>query len=523
MNFLARLEKVPSFVVLLGALIFACVLGFYSFFEPFSRDQGIHATIAYGLDRGLLPYRDIYNIKPPLTTAAHWVALTMFGHSMAAIRIFDFVAVLAAAAGIVRITIALGRTRNEGILAGLFLVSMHYSNNFWTRAQTDSWASFLVVGCLVAILAAWECSGRKRSVWMAVAGAILALAFLFKYTIAGVGLIVFVPLAIGRPDRVLVWRDLAWFAVGGTIVIVVVAGAMSAVGVLKPFLEIQDYIRGYIALETAKSVSPWFKGVKVFYGNRLLAAFALVGMIGLIPNILGRRGGTLCAVIAVWLFSAWLSGYSQGKGFLYQYMPLLPPVAILAALAFQWCFELIRGRLPSLVAGGIGVLVAITLCLSPRIIASDGRTMIHFWRGQTLQTLWAGRYERSNFSIDELLSLNAALNRIRRPGDGLFLWGYETAIYFLQEIPPAHRFPYAWPFAVNFYDGRYTSDLMSRLQANPPEFFVVQKEDTTPFVTGHEFDSAAILDRNVRLRAFLDSRYKRVHEQNRFDVWRLSG
>ena len=65
-------ERQPGFgAAYLVAALGVLVLGAYTAFEPFGRDQGIHSPIAYAWGEGLTPYRDVFNIKPPMTTAMH--------------------------------------------------------------------------------------------------------------------------------------------------------------------------------------------------------------------------------------------------------------------------------------------------------------------------------------------------------------------------------------------------------------------------------------------------------------------
>ncbi|WP_295530185.1 hypothetical protein [uncultured Thioclava sp.] len=96
------------------ALIIVPLIGAYSLLEPFGRDQGIHATIAYALDNGLVTYRDVFNIKPPLTTAVHWLSQVLFGHSMMAIRELDLIFATLTALGLVEI----GRLLRRGLAFG---------------------------------------------------------------------------------------------------------------------------------------------------------------------------------------------------------------------------------------------------------------------------------------------------------------------------------------------------------------------------------------------------------------------
>jgi hypothetical protein len=107
----------------------------------------------------------------------------------------------------------------------------------------------------------------------------------------------------------------------------------------------------------------------------------------------------------------------------------------------------------------------------------------------------------------------------RAPGDSLFVWGYETMLYLLAQEPPRYRYPYAWPFVVDFHDGRYTADLMQRLTANPPKHIVVQDQDGTPWVTGRPESSAEFLELFPELKGFIDAGYTEIAQTDRFRLY----
>src|SRR5688572_5222181 len=55
----------------------------------FGRDQGIYATVGEGMMRGQVPYRDLWDFKPPGIFLVYGVAQTLFGKSMLAPRLLE--------------------------------------------------------------------------------------------------------------------------------------------------------------------------------------------------------------------------------------------------------------------------------------------------------------------------------------------------------------------------------------------------------------------------------------------------
>src|SRR3990170_8712352 len=77
------LDAVPLILVcLLPIVLYLPFLG-----APFERDEGVYATIAQGLLDGQVPYRDLFDNKPPLVYLWYALSFLLFGESVVAPRI----------------------------------------------------------------------------------------------------------------------------------------------------------------------------------------------------------------------------------------------------------------------------------------------------------------------------------------------------------------------------------------------------------------------------------------------------
>lgn len=495
------------------AILVVPITGFQSLLEPFGRDQGIHATIAYALSKGLLTYSDVYNIKPPLTTAAHWVSQALFGHSMMSIRILDMCAVAAVAVGLVEVVRRAGYDILFGVAAPVAFTIIYYSYDYWTHSQTDGWAGFLVVGAVISMQSGWaKTAGPSRHVRMFLAGLILGLAFSFKYTIGGTGLLIFAPLLARQKFY---WSDFFFCVLGGALVLAVIVGVLMLAGAFLSFLEIQSYISGYLSYD---SVLPSFWAEIRLPGIAFDTVFyaVVLGFVVLVTSVKRGRSPLLPASCILWVFSAWLSGNVQGKGFFYHYLPLVPVYGLLASASVYGLAQCVQRR-------SIQWLIVVTLIAagwisSPAWDASRaGLAAIR--TSDPISNVRASVDGGGDYGIDDAVAFADLLRARRNPDDGLFVWGYETVLYFLVEEPPRYRYPYAWPFVVDFYDDRYTHDLLERLQAAPPRHFVVQKNDATPWVTGRPESSAEVLLEISPLKSFLEDGYSLVLSTARFDLF----
>jgi hypothetical protein len=510
-------------VAFLFALIFPPLLGAFTLFEPWGRDQGIHATIAYALQDGLITYRDVFNMKPPLTTGVHWLALELFGHSVRAIRLLDLVFVALAALGLAMIGRRLGRGPVFGAAAAVGLALPYYSYGFWEHAQTDGWAGLLVIGAVLLMIAGWDrAAGWRRRYLMAAAGAVLGLAFALKYTIGGAGILIFVPFGAqllgDRRWRFLI-SDLLFCVLGGLGLLAALGLMMAAAGALSPFLEIQNFLRGYMGYRRGLSELLWpalrMKGMPSVQVPVMVALGAALALF----NAARRRDAVLAVLGLLWIAAGWLSGAVQGKGLLYHFLPMLPGYALLFALALEQLCAIPRLAPRSAWRTPIVVLVLAALILPSRPVWMN-LAIPQFLRAPDPElALLARSSPPPDFDFAETLAAGRFLRAKLEPGEHVFLWGYETALYFLAGDPPHYRYPYSWTFAVNFYDGRYTDDLLTRLRADPPAFFVVQDHDATPPVTGREESSAELLPLYPRVEAFLYENYNLIRESQVFRIY----
>jgi hypothetical protein len=502
------------------ALIIVPLIGAYSLLEPFGRDQGIHATIAYALDNGLVTYRDVFNIKPPLTTAVHWLSQVLFGHSMMAIRELDLIFATLTGLGLVEIGRLLRRGLAFGFAAPVGFALIYYSYGFWAHAQTDGWAAFLVVAALWMMLLGWRRSKGRVRLWLMIgSGVALGLAFGLKYTIGGAGVLIFAPLIaglIGQTHTRFLLRDLLACVLGGLAVLALIIAVMVAFGALDPFLEIQSFIVGYVGYVPKNKPGLLYEFLLIGMSSPYLIAAVAVGLIAAALEWAATRRSLSLVVALLWVLAGWVSGHVQGKGASYHFLPMLPAYALLFGIAIEAIAGLLRKPAHS---RAFVMLALIALYLPSHAAKLDKYGLIAFGQPDPAKVFIAATPSSSDFDLAAIVAFADVVKAHRKPGDTLFLWGYSTMLYFLADEPPRYRYPYSWPFMVNYYDGRYTQDLLNRLRANPPTQFVLQSKDATPWVTQNPKSSDEMLAEYPALTEFLAQNYHLVAKQARFALY----
>jgi hypothetical protein len=516
-QFSATRPRLAPAAVYLVAAAMPVLFGLYTLTLPLGRDQGIHAGIATGLQHGFVTYSDVYNIKPPMTTAAHWLALTLFGHTTMAIRLFDLVATIGAALALAAATRRLVRSAPAAIAVAAAYAAFHYAQGYLDTAQTDGWAGSCVAVAILLLTVSWEHPpGPQRFAWMLAAGAMLGVAFGFKYTVAACGLIIFAPLLARDGLASFHWRDLVPFVAGGLAVLALIGAVLMAAGALGPYLEIQHYLFGYLGYGRPPAWVFVVASVAMLATAPVAALGALIGAEVVLWRIFTRQLSLMTAVAALALVGGWISATAQGKGFSYHYLPMIVGAALLFGFT---CVELqqrlaLRRRTLSCVWAAVfaGLLIGSPSLPRNLQLASD------LLNGVSLRTQWA-RFGEDYFNFAETVAFSDILSRYRTGDAPFFVWGHEAVLYFLQDAAPAYRYPYAWPFETDYYDGRYTDDLLRRLSSNPPPLIVVQKQDAAPWATGRLDDSDQMLAQRPRIAQFVQDGYSKIEETPRFDLW----
>ncbi len=512
----------PSIVPMLLVALSVFAIGFPSLYFPFGRDQGIHAFIAKLAGEGLVVYRDVFNVKPPLTTVIHWLAQVLFGESMRAIRIMDLVLVGATAAMLQRLVQRHLKSAWLGVVSAVAFATLHYSNNYWHTAQTDGWCNPFIAAAvlLYSVCLLGTVTPRRRMLLLGLAGFSVGLSFWLKYTSAVVlALFPVVQLLYRQPIRRIV-LDATAVAVGFATCVAAGLLILSAQGALAAFVDIQNFLRRYVGLSrplrTLLSSTP-----RAVEGAPLVAIVAALGACACaVAVLLGKRVAESCALLA-WLFLGVVAALAQGKGSTYHLLAMDPSIAASAAVGAGVLAGLVR-RLGNARQEIITIFIVCCALVAFSNVRSAYRYTLPVAVGDegALRVFWEGnRFAQRDFSTADNLALVDYLQRATLACDRVYIWGFEPGVYFMSQRRPVSRFVYNFPLFAAYYRQSYRDEFMSALRANPPAVFVVQHEDRIPRLAGHNRDSAEVLATFAELRTFIENGFRPQASVKRFDIY----
>lgn len=534
-----RLQRVTlALCVIAIVLAMALVLTF-----GHGRDQSIYALVARETLDGGMPYRDAFDFKPPGIFVVYAIARALFGAGPVAIRILEVVAMAASVAALVRIgRRELGSTL-VGWVAAALACGLHAQLDFWHTGQPESFGEPLGLWAIaLAASAGREPAARRRAGLLVAAGALLGVAGLMKPPLAGAGPVVAALAAWLRDQgRDADWSTKArarqavvpflWVALGGGLPIVLCLAWFAARGALGDLHEVlfvftPQYTR--ISWKDVAATSMLWRGLiewLTVYSSALLGGLVLAAAMPW-P---ARGRPVLAAALAMCLVH--VAGVAmQAKFFPYHWGATFAPTALLAATGWVALLTAASRRHVVIGAGALALALAVASVHAP--VPNMGQALLDR-AARRIEVLTSPPGAQRTADLDALASIADVDGRHNRaaaamvaehvpPGQPIFVWGFEPAVYDLADRPVASRFIYDVPQRAAWSKGPMRAALMRDLAARPPVAIVVEHNDVFPFVTGDSLDSAASLEDFTELEELLATRYRMVGRAGDLDVWVLS-
>lgn len=496
---------------------------------PFGRDQGIYALVGEGMLRGQVPYRDLWDFKPPGIFLVYGLAQGIFGKSMLAPRLVEALGLVAIVLSSARLGETFFGSRTAGMLGGAVAALVHAQLEFWHSGQPETFGGVLTF--LGLVLTATE-GKRSRKIGRFIAvGALFGCAALLKPPLGGGALVCAAYLAKREQQaegtRAGVRAGLVVMAGVLVPMVLVLLWFWARGGLAALVWTMKDFTPGYTALGWEGQRAPemfYYALLEAFFKFSALAAAGVIAAIATTPMHLREREGVflVLGVIAVHVTGIAM----QGKFFQYHYGATLPLIAFLGGLGL---YKLWRRCLAGGTGGVLAFMAFITVCVAMRQAVTD--LPQDFWErcGIRARYLFSSQKDRDELETqlgsvaDVNLSADRAVAReLRsrtRSGATVLVWGFEPVIYWLADRKPATRFIYDVPQRTSWERETARAELMKDLRANVPAAIVVQRNDVFPMVTGNTLDSARELKAFPALNALVMSDYELVTTIEDFDLY----
>jgi hypothetical protein len=525
---LSRLDRWLGVASILIVVACAALLPAFSF----GRDQGIYATVGSGILSGKVPYRDLWDFKPPGIFFIFAAAEALFGHTMAAPRILEALGILAMAIAATRLSERWYGSRTPGWIGAAIAAIVHLELDFWHTGQPESFGGILTI--LSLWLATSDRSPATRPLFWGTAGALLGFSALLKPPLGGVAVVLFAYL--GRQQRGIGGRQLlvglGAMVLGALLPIIACFTWFWARGGWAAMLwTLRDFVPGYTALgwqgDHRALEMFYFAAVEALTRFSALIAVGVVAALMLPPLTEREQSGSFlllgCAIVQI-------AGIAlQAKFFQYHYGATTPLLSLLAGLGwYKLWTRALAWRSSGLVVVGLAALATATM-----------RKPVADVPGTVPERCWARlRFLLHRPDYDSRDKLDAELHRAadydlaadRRVAtyvlanthstDSILIWGFEPVVYWLTGRHPATRFIYNVPQRSRWQTETSQRLFFDEVARNRPVLVAVQHNDVFPGVTGHMTDSAADLGRFAALDRYIADHYELVTTIEDFDLYR---
>ena len=498
------------------ALVVAALPGLLFVGDPFGRDQGVYAYIGWRWISGDVPYLGGgIEHKAPLPFAAYGLALLVFGHSTAAVRLLAWLATLAAAFGVAGIGARLMGRPVWGTAAGavyLLFIAVSGLSAYWFGAQTEAFTEPLVVGAVLLALAAGRRDARDPgggtglARWAA-AGAVLGIATLGK----PIPILVAPALLLAAPRW---WRPrrALGLAAGFIVPWALTAAYMASRGAAGAFFD-SVFVMNLAYGGEGVAQAPRVLGLLAGAQDRVLSLRLLLLAAAGLWACRRRLGEPPVRLLVAWTMAAYAGLVLQGRLWPYHFWPTMAPVALLWALGLR---DLARVATAARSRAGARVLAAAT------ILAGLSGWLDLPWRELDLRCRHAlgGMSEarflahfrpRGNQDVDpaETLAAAAFAERSLAPDQTLLVWGFEPAVNFLARRRSPTRFIYDYfldaPAVPEPVRRAYWGEFWQDIERTPPDMIAVVHNDANPI---EQLDSAAQLEQEPLLRDYVRAHYR---------------
>jgi hypothetical protein len=458
--------------------------------EPLGVDQGIFATAGWGLGRGLMLYRDVWDQKPPGIHLLYAAGFAIFGPHPPAVLLLD-TAACAAACTLVFLVGARLHSRLCGWLSatafaiGTYPAFARAYGGFLERAVAETFIAPLVVGAALSAI----------SSSYAMMGLLIGVAAVLKPTA-----LVYWPACLAvvawrrRDDLVRAARVsgamllLPWIAVG---IWLWFRGALP-----DAWVAIVDYNRAYVAAGAGGLALPDRLAHEVWRlvkTDPLWCVAAAAGLAAVWRVARNRDSHSLrarvvdrnceCPLFAmVWLTAVVCAIAANGvRMYATYFLPAGPPLALLAG---WFLAEHRRGRRAVFAAAmlTLAAFIAVRNHYPDRLIryvtADVAQLRGHGSRDAYLE-LFGGYANGRGYSARANEELTRYLAGHSDSSDRLYIFGMAPSVYFTARRLPADRFVWTYPGVVDFA-GRpdFSIEALARdLTAAAPRYLVLERNN----------------------------------------------
>lgn len=405
------------------------------------RDSGVFLYIGWRILQGEVPYRDIWDHKPPVIFYLNALGVALSGNSRWGIWCIEVLFVLAAAWLGFRLCRKVFGNGAAATVSLLWLVTLDFV------IQGGNLTTEYTLPFQFALLALIVRAETRSAPWLwFLIGALTALAFFTKQNTVGIGVAIGLYLILSRirsRQNKRLMKEAGWIAAGGMVIVLLVIVFFAWQGALADFWS-AAFRYNFVHVASSLNLRARVKNLIMSLEPLTVTGLFPLALMGYVMGLFSLQYGlcrtaeerTLMGVGALALPLELVLVNLTDHPYPHYYMALLPVLTIFVGLVFREIFSLPGRRAATLPVRHMfvaGILLAV------------GWNLCAPYRKQVVE-----------FRDTELASAAMYLRKNTSPGEYVLFWGAETAYNFLAARRSPSRFVYQYPL----YKPGYTTPAM---------------------------------------------------------------
>ncbi len=509
-------------LLLTAILLAVIVLALPVLTYPLGRDQGEFATIGRGILDGKTPYTELWNPKPPAVFYIYAGAMALFGRTTEALRALDLLLYPLIGAALYWIGWRLSNHRT-GLFAALLFGVFYFTETFWTLTQNDGIVLLPMVLAVVCAMKAAQSHGWKAGAWAFGAGALSAYVIWFKYPFAIFAGVMVAAYSLSdqftETPRMKKVEAALTFLLGGLVIGMGGILALQAQGAWDALVESARLTSQYTALTFNWNDFRELMGTALGFRWHQWGLLFVLAVLWPFMLRLSQPRLRRWLMVVLWLLAGLVIMLMQAKGYDYHWLPMLPPLVLLAADTLDQQIGLVARR--GLARHSEIPTTFLTLLILLVLLGT------HSWRvsgsyltGREDRMAYYSRFQAGEFMADESQAVADYLTARNVPGDSLYIWGFRPEVYYLTQLNPPTRFIFQFPLVADWYPAEWRQENVDILWAALPPYALVLQVDYMPWVTGSDEDSNTLLQGYNELKDWLAFNYEPDTQIGNFFIWR---
>lgn len=500
---------------------------------PLGRDQGMYANIARTILDGGLPFIDMWDIKPPAIYYIYAAGISLFGSGSAALRAIDLAVLPFTLATLYWISLRLTGKRPAAFLTGMLFTVFYFTETFASLTQSDSLVTLPMSLAVLGVLKAGDAPRGSRAAlfWSGLTGILCAATIWFKHYYAIFVLALVVHHLLHRLQagarhadnllRAFPFKEALAFALGGLPVGLLPLLYFMSNGIWQEMLYVAQGTAQYNA-QSAGSFSDFVTqmGHYVAFRWQHWGVLLILAALWLLLPGLQRRGWR---IVWFWLIAGLAFVLVQAKGFDTHWLPMLPPLTLLAGAALDHLLTYFVPPQMRVLKFSVMLYTMTIIALAAILLKDTWVRALPYLTGAVGERAYYQNFQANDLKPAESLQVIRFLQKNTQPGDTLYIFGFRPEVYYLTGLRPASRFQAQFPLVATWWRPEWKPETVETLWAALPAYVLVLQADYMPWVTGTDDDSATILAHDASLQDLEDwliFNYERQEPVGNFLIWR---